>query len=166
VRNQNEENNFAYIDAANLYNGIKQLGWKLDYARFRIWLQDKYGISQAYLFIGLIPKYSNLYKHLQEAGFILVFKETIYDSNGKPKGNCDADLVVQAMQDIYENDLSKAVIVSSDGDYASLVRVLKEKDKLGVILSPHTSKLCSILLKRTGASIAYLNDQKALLSVR
>jgi len=158
-----DKNNFAYIDAANLHNGIKQLGWKLDYFRFRIWLKDKYNISRAYIFIGLIPKYSSLYKHLQEAGFTLVFKETVYDGNGKPKGNCDADLVVQVMQDLYENNLNKAIIVSSDGDYASLVNVLKEKKKLEVILSPHTSNLCSILLKRTGASISYINDQRSIL---
>ena len=55
------------------------------------------------------------------------------------------------------------VIVSSDGDYASLVKFLKEQGKLKVILSPHTKDLCSILLKRTGAPIAYLDDQKHIL---
>ena len=36
------ENNFAYIDGANLYRGIESLGWKLDYRRFRVWLFEKY----------------------------------------------------------------------------------------------------------------------------
>lgn len=36
-----KENNFAYIDGANLYKGIQELGWKLNYRRFRIWLQEK-----------------------------------------------------------------------------------------------------------------------------
>lgn len=161
-----KENNIAYIDGANLYNGIKQLGWELDYARFFVWLKDKYHISRAYLFIGLVSKYANLYKHLQEAGFTLVFKETIYDGDGKPKGNCDADLVVQAMQDLYENNLTRAVLVSSDGDFASLVKVLKKKNKLEVILSPYPKELCSVLLKRTEVSIAYLDDQKSILKTR
>lgn len=92
-------NNVAYIDGANLHKGAEQLGWKFDYKKFRIWLLEKYGVSQAYLFLGLVPKYKNLYTRLQEIGFTLVFKEVTYDGNGKVKGNCDADIVVRAMRD-------------------------------------------------------------------
>lgn len=161
-----KQNNFAYVDGANLHRGVDGFGWKLDYTRFRIWLSDKYGVNRAYIFIGLIPKYKDLYKYLQEAGFTLVFKEVIYDSNGKPKGNCDADLVLQATRDTYEDKFNAAVIVSSDGDYASLVKFLAERSKLRTILSPHTEDLCSILLKRTNVPIAYLNDQKSILQVK
>src|SRR3989344_5907369 len=115
-----KENNFAYIDGANLYRGIASFGWKLDYARFMVWLSEKYGVKNAYIFIGLIPKNKDLYTYLQECGFTLIFKEVIYDGDGKAKGNCDADLVLQAARDACENKFSKAVIVSSDGDYVSL----------------------------------------------
>lgn len=121
-----ESNNFAYIDGANLHRGIESLGWKLDYSRFRVWLSEKYWVKSAYLFIGLIPKYKELYKYLQESGFTPIFKEVVYDGNGKPKGNCDADLVLQAARDAYENKFDKAIIISSDGDYASLIKFLKE----------------------------------------
>ena len=139
---KNNLNNFAYIDGANLHNGIIGFGWKLDYARFRVWLTEKYKIKNAYIFIGLIPRYKELYKYLQESGFTLVFKEVVYDGDGKPKGNCDADLVLQAARDAYENKFEKAIIISSDGDYASLVKFLKERGKLKTILSPHTKDLC------------------------
>lgn len=157
------ENNIAYIDGANLYRGIAGFGWTLDYARFRVWLSEKYGVKNAYIFIGLIPKYKELYKHLQECSFTLIFKEVIYDGDGKPKGNCDADLVLQAARDAYENKFNKAIIVSSDGDYAGLVKFLIEKDKFLIIVSPATAEKCSILLKRTGAKITYLNDRKSIL---
>ena len=163
---KNKSNNFAYIDGANLHKGIESLGWNMDYQRFRIWLSEKYGVKSAYLFIGLIPKYKELYKYLQESGFILIFKEVVYDGDGKAKGNCDADLVLRAVCDTYENKFDKTIIVSSDGDYASLVKFLKERGKLKTILSPHQKDLCSILLKRTDASIAYLNDQKSILQIR
>jgi len=163
---KNKSNNFAYIDGANLYRGVEGLGWKLDYRRLRVWLSEKYGIKNAYIFIGLIPKYKELYKYLQECGFTLIFKEVVYDGDGKPKGNCDADLVLQATRDAYENKFDKAIIVSSDGDYASLIKFLKERGKLKAILSPHTQNLCSILLKRTGVPIAYLNDQKRILQIQ
>ena len=146
--------------------GIESLDWKLDYRRFRIWLTEKYCVRSAYLFIGLIPKYKELYTYLQESGFTLVFKEVVYDGEGKTKGNCDADLVLQAARDIYENKFAAAILVSSDGDYASLVRFLKERKKLAVVLSPHAQNLCSILIKKTGAPIAYLDDQKRILRVQ
>ena len=100
-------NNFAYIDGANLDKGLKDLGWRLDYQRFRVWLKDKYSVSRAYIFIGLIPKYKDLYTYLQKSGFTLIFKEVVYDSNGKTKGNCDADLVLQATRDVYNQSLEK-----------------------------------------------------------
>jgi hypothetical protein len=30
-----DENNFAFIDGANLHCGMDTLGWKLDYRKFR-----------------------------------------------------------------------------------------------------------------------------------
>ncbi len=157
--------NYAYIDGANLHQGIISSKWRLDYKRFRVWLSDKYGVQKAYLFIGLITKYSDVYKYLQECGYTLVFKQVVYDNEGKPKGNCDADLVLQATCDAYENKGDKAVIVSSDGDYASLVKFLLQKQRLLVILSPRGKDKCSILLKRTEARIAYINDQRSLLEL-
>lgn len=153
----------AYIDAANLHKGVAELGWELDYRRLRRWLSDKYGVGAAYLFIGRIPKYSGLYTALQEAGFILVFKEVIYDGYGKAKGNCDADLIVRAMRDSYEGTTSKTLLVTSDGDYTPLVKFLQERNQIEAILSPASVAKCSVLLKRTGAPIAYLGDQRSLL---
>lgn len=156
----------AYIDGANLYNGIKALRWNFDYARFRVWLREKYSVEQAYLFIGLVPKYRDLYTRLQEQGYTLVFREIIYDSAGKPKGNCDADLVVAAMKDAFESKFDEAILVSSDGDYTPLVVFLLERGAMGRIISPYRTEKCSVLLKRTGAKIAYITDQESTLSQR
>ncbi len=156
--------NIAYIDAANLDKALRlTLLWKLDYKKFRVWLNDKYKVEKAYIFIGLIPKYKDLYTYLQECGFTLIFKDVLFDKSGKAKGNCDSDLLMQASADLYEGDLNKAIIVASDGDYAPLIKVLVVKNKLKTILSPAPAKQCSVLLKRTGAPIAYINDQKSLL---
>jgi uncharacterized LabA/DUF88 family protein len=156
----------AYIDAANLDKALRlTLLWELDYKKFRVWLSDKYKVERAYIFIGLIPKYKDLYTYLQECGFTLVFKDVLFDKRGKAKGNCDSDLLMQASADLYEGDLNKAVIVASDGDYAPLIKVLIVKNRLETILSPAPVKNCSILLKRTGAPIAYINDQKSLLEL-
>lgn len=156
-------NNVAYIDGANLHKGVVGSGWSLDYARFRVWLSEKYHVRTAYLFLGLIPKYKDLYTHLQEAGFTLVFKEVVYNSEGKPKGNCDADLVLCATRGVYERKFDAALLVSSDGDYASLVSFLIEVGKFHTVISPSNRPNCSVLLRKTGAKISYLYDQRAIL---
>ncbi len=154
----------AYIDGANLHKGIQSLGWHLDYARFRAWLTHRFGVGQAYLFIGMIPRHKDLYTYLAECGFVLVYKEVVYDGEGKAKGNCDADLIVRVMEDAYGSALREAIIVTSDGDYAPLVMFLKRRNQLRALVSPSPTQRCSVLLKRTGARIAYLGDKKALLS--
>lgn len=158
-----KETNIAYIDAANLHKGVGALGWKLNYSHFRVWLREKYGVKEAYLFIGFISKNKDLYTNLQEAGFVLVFKEVVYDGMGKAKGNCDADLVLRVTQDAYEKKFEKAIIVSSDGDYASLVKFLSARNQLRVVLSPAEEKRCSILLKKLNIPITYINDVKSYI---
>lgn len=66
----------AFIDGANLHKGVIELGWKLDYHRFRVWLKDKFNVANAYIFLGLIPTHKDLYADLQEMGYILVYLDT------------------------------------------------------------------------------------------
>lgn len=159
-------NSYAYIDGANLHKGVESSAWQLDYRRFRSWIRQKFGITDAYLFIGLMPKHADLYTSLQSKGYILVFKEIVYDGVGRVKGNCDADLVLQAVRDYYENHPVSVLLVSSDGDYAPLVRFWQEKKVPCTIVSPRPVAKCSILLKRTGVPIIYLEDMKHKLSLR
>lgn len=151
----------VYIDGANLHRGTKNLGWDLDYKRLRVWLRDKYRAETAYLFIGLIPKNKDLYTALQEAGYILVYKEITYDGDGKVKGNCDADLVLRMTSDFYERSFDQAILISSDGDYAGLVKFLKEKKSFRALLSP--SNNCSFLLRKLNIPIVYLDEKKGML---
>jgi uncharacterized LabA/DUF88 family protein len=159
-----KENNFAFIDSQNLNMGIKRLGWALDFARFRVYLKDKYSVETAYLFIGFVPQNQPLYSQLQKAGYVLVFKPTIPDGDNHVKGNVDADLVLQAMIDFPNYD--KAVIVTSDGDFHSLVKYLYENDKLKFVISPYI-KTCSKLLKHSAKEkIIFMDNLKAKLQKR
>lgn len=164
--NFQKANNYAYIDGANLHKGVESSAWQLDYRRFRSWIRQKFGVTDAYLFIGLMSKHADLYTSLQSKGYILVFKEIVYDGVGRAKGNCDADLVLQAARDYYENHPVSVLLVSSDGDYAPLVRFWQEKKVPCAIVSPRPTDKCSILLKRTGIPIIYLEDMKYKLSFR
>ena len=140
------ENNYAFIDSQNLNLGIQSLGWNLDFQKFRVYLQEKYGVATAYLFIGYLQENQDLYASLQKYGYILIFKPVLPDKNGNVKGNVDADLVLQAMIEYPNYD--QALIVSSDGDFYSLVKYLYERGKLKAVMSPYV-KTCSMLLKRS-----------------
>lgn len=138
--------NFAFIDSQNLHLGIQKLGWKLDYSKFRIYLREKYRVATAYLFIGYVQENQDLYASLQKAGYILIFKPVLPDKDGNVKGNVDADLVLQTMIELPNYD--RALIVSSDGDFYSLVKFLSENNKLEAVMSPYV-KTCSALLKKS-----------------
>lgn len=156
-----KENNYAFIDGNNLHRGVDSSGWVLDYRRFRIFLKEKHGVERAYIFIGLVPRFKDLYTRLQEAGFTLVFKETTQDADGKIKGNCDTDLVLEAVVGFYEKRFTKAIVVASDGDYACIVKFLKTNNVFQVLISP--SDKLSFLLRRLNVSITYLNTKRGIL---
>jgi len=161
---QKEENNFAFIDSQNLNLGIQSLGWKLDHRRFRIYLKKKYKTTTAYLFIRYIPANQDLYSSLQRDSYVLIFKPTLPDKNGEIKGNVDADLVLQSMIDY--NEYSNAIIITSDGDFYSLVEYLYKNKKLEIVLSPNKEH-CSVLLQKAAKEkIWFMNNLKKRLEYK
>lgn len=161
-----KENNFAYVDGANLHKGILELGWRLDYKRFRVFLRDKYAVSKAYIFLGFIPNNAHLYRDLQNWGYTVVFKPTVPDGRGDIKGNCDAELVLQAVSDMYEKLYDKAVIVSGDGDFTCLVNFLKERERLKIVLCPNHRKASVLLRRAVPNDIVFLERFRGKLELR
>ena len=78
------------------------------------------------------------------------------------KGNVDADLVLWAMKEFP--NYTKAILVSGDGDFRSLLDYLDEKNKLGKILAP--SQHYSALFNKFESKIVDLTTQKSQLSYR
>ncbi|MBT4277527.1 NYN domain-containing protein [Candidatus Falkowbacteria bacterium] len=155
---KNKKITYAFIDSQNLNLGVQSLGWKLDWKRFRVYLKDKYNVSMAYMFLGYIEGNNGLYRSLQAAGFILIFKPMLHYKNGKIKGNCDAELVLQAMIDF--DDYNKAVIVSGDGDFYCLVRHLLKNNKLETVFVPDRYRYSSLLKKASGGHLSFVSDHK------
>lgn len=151
-----KENNYAFIDGQNLYLAISDLGWKIDYKKFRVYLEEKYKISKAYIFMGFIPENKELYNFLQESGFIIIFKPVLMSKDKAIKGNCDAELVLQAMIDI--DNYKEALIVTGDGDFYCLVKHLDSKDKLLKVLAPSVKNCSSLLKKIAGKKISFVGD--------
>ena len=150
-------NNYAFIDSNNLNLAIREQGWKLDFKRFRIYLKDKYKITKAFLFLGYIAEYKNLYTSLQEDGFIIVFKPTLILPSGKPKGNVDAELVLHTMIEYPNYD--KALIVTGDGDFRCLAEYLVKNKKLLRLMIPDRHNYSS-LLRDFNRYVVYMNNLK------
>ena len=147
----------VYIDGNNLYRGAKKLGFDIDYKKFRGWIRQKYNTSNVYLFIGLVPDRVKFYEHLQECGYILIFKQTV-SVEGKIKGNCDAELVLKATSDFYTKAFDKCLLITGDGDFGCLVEFLSDNSVLQGVIAPDEKK-CSFLLRNKNVEITFLNDQ-------
>ncbi len=130
----------------------------MDWKKFREFLRDKYNVEKAFMFIGYMPDYEKLYDQLHSQGYLVVLKPTLEmfnephtaqiegdkskdetkdkgEEKRAVKGNIDADLVLHVMKEI--NNYSKAVIVSGDGDFYTLIEHLDQKGKLLHLLTPN-----------------------------
>jgi uncharacterized LabA/DUF88 family protein len=162
---QETQNNYAFIDSQNLNLAIRELGWRLDFARFRVYLRDKFQVEKAYIFIGFMPSNQELYSFLQDSGYVCVFRPTLTYKDGKTKGNCDAELILQAMIDFNEYD--QAVIVTGDGDFYCLVKHLIKFDKLKALIVPNRYKYSALLkLKEFRPFTRDMNDLRQKLGYK
>lgn len=149
--------NWAFIDLQNLHKGIKAMGWRIDWRKFRELLYEYYNVTKAVAFLGYVSKYVWLYKMLERAGFHLEFKETNRLKNGViDGGNVDADLTSYLMD--HKSEYSKAIIVADDTDYANTILSLIGQNKLEVIISSH-------LLSHTSRLVKKITPQDSLISV-
>ena len=155
TKTKEEETVYAFVDAQNVTYGISATHWKLDWGKFRLFLRNKYGVRKAFLFIGYIESNADLYKNLQEQGFILIFKNVLEIKDGDSvtyKGNVDAELVLHTMIEYPNYD--KAVVVTGDGDFFCLIEYLEENDKLKKIVTPN--RRYSSLLRKFSSYIVDL----------
>lgn len=162
------EMKIAYIDSQNVHKGIKDTGREIDWKRFFIYAKDKFKVDQLKMFIGYIDTNTEFYRMLQEIGYILIYKATnTYKNNKKVtliKWNVDSELVLEAVKDVYESNLSGWFLVSWDGDFTVLVEFRKEKNVFSKILVPNVRKASILLKKSAGKNVLNLWGLKAKLS--
>jgi uncharacterized LabA/DUF88 family protein len=152
IKRPNSKPVYAFIDSQNLNVSVQRYGWKMDWRKFRQFLGDKFGVEKAYMFIGYVPENEAMYEQLHDSGYMIptfdMTKPRADEDNKQEKederpikGNIDADLVLWAMKEMP--NYSKAIIVSGDGDFFSLVEYLEGKGRLLKLLTPggHYSNL-------------------------
>lgn len=174
-RIKKKPNVYAFIDSQNLNLGTQKVGFKMDWRRFRKYLADKYNVTHAFMFIGYMAENESLYEHMHELGYLIALKPTL-DITAKPadgeaksdeekpvvKGNIDADLVFYVMKELPNYD--KAIIVSGDGDFLTLIEYLAEQNKLAHIMTPNWQY--SSLLKQFDDKIIRIDQLKRELAYR
>jgi uncharacterized LabA/DUF88 family protein len=143
----NKRGNYAFIDSQNLNLGVQKAGWKMDWRKFRRYLKEQYNVTKAYMFIGHVPEFEDLYIQMHDSGYLVVLKPTL-ETNKKVseekeqgetqkavKGNIDAELVLYAMKEL--SNYQKAIIISGDGDFYCLAEYLANKNRLLHIMTPN-----------------------------
>ncbi len=122
--------------------------------KFRIYLKDKYKVTEAYYYLGHVRgdlKTQKLYTEIQKSGFMLVFKDHTGEMLAKKKGNVDTDIVFEIMKNVADNtEFEKILLVSGDGDYSKMVEYLISKNRFIKILFPN-KKFASSLYKKLGS---------------
>lgn len=154
-----------YIDGANLYKGMKSKTDELDYAKFYRYLTDKYHPQVVYIFVGHIALHQALYDFLKRCGYTLIFKETYQNKEGEIKGNIDAELVLQSLEDFYEINYQQGVLVSGDGDFACLIDFWKRKNIKPKVFAP-AKAYCSYFLRKQKISLTYLDNPSIFAKIK
>jgi len=167
---ENKENNLAFIDGQNLYMGTNSdiHPWKVDLVKFRLYLSKKYQVDKAYYFLGYVNEVNDdLYEGIQNAGFILKFRQHNTAMLGKKKGNVDSDIIFSIMKKLYKKDgFDKIILVSGDGDYKMLVDFLIEENRFKKILFPNKKFASSLYKKITRVFFDYLENIKHKIELK
>ena len=168
ISKNNNPRVFAFIDNQNLNLGVQSVGWKMDWRKLRQLLRDRYGVTQAYMFMGYVPEYENMYKQMYDAGYNVILRPTVgmfAEEAERPtntKGNIDVDLVLQVMTEYQKYD--KAVIISGDGDFYSLLEFLVKNQKLLHLMTPNGRY--SSLLNEFKDYLVRIDELKSQLSYK
>ncbi|MCL2173832.1 NYN domain-containing protein [Candidatus Saccharibacteria bacterium] len=153
--------NQAFIDGQNLRYSTTHADkpWSVDLARLRIYLAQKYNVDRAYYFLGYqMESQQFLYRKIQEAGYILLFRQHNAKMNSIKKGNVDTDIVFTIMQKIADREkFDKIILVSGDGDYYKMVQYLIKKDKFGKLLAPNGKNMSSLYIDFSTKYYDFLN---------
>lgn len=156
--------NIAYIDNQNLYMATTRnpKPWNVDMKRLRVYLQEKYKIDKAYLFMGaLIDDSSTVqrYQFFEYCGYELMFRPHSEGVHGLKKGNVDTDIVFKMMLDLYEqNQLDEMFLISGDGDYWRTVEHLLHKGHLGKVILPSHRNASSLYKQLSNKHRVFIDD--------
>lgn len=153
--------NYAFVDNANVTVSVARQGWHIDRWKLKWRLERRWNVGKVFMLMGYHPDYEPMYEYFRSLGYDLVFKPMNIWENIELKGNIDTDLVLRVMKEWTKYD--KAILLTWDGDFMSLVTHLKAKKKLGQIIVPHSGRYSHFLDQAAGEYITSLTGKKRWL---
>lgn len=139
-----------YIDGANFYGGLRTINEKYTDTKFDFerYLKDIVGSQRKLISVyyynaslkqqinpKIFQKQQRFFERLRKIehfNLILCKRQKRQDKDGKHyytiKGD-DIHLAIDMLKDAYENKFDTAVLISGDGDFAPLIRSVKQKGK-------------------------------------
>lgn len=132
----------VFLDGANFFFMQKDLNWFADPKKILQYLERDGVIVDAFYYIGKdVPpdaKQDAFLKALPTMGYSLVTKQikSIFDSKTgkvKKKANLDIEIVMDIFNTIEHYD--RAVLISGDGDFERVLRLLKAKGKQFMVIA-------------------------------
>ena len=129
-----------FVDAANIIHCYKDTGWKVDFKKLKRYFESKCTLAGIYYYSAFFEEsvsQQSFFEMLSRKGFVLRLKKIkkIVTHSGEVilKGNCDTDIVVDAVSIIGKYDT--AILMSGDSDFVSLVNLLRGHKKRVIIIS-------------------------------
>lgn len=130
----------VFIDAANIIHCYEDTKWKIDLKKLKNYFATRCTLVGIYYYSAYFEEsdsQKSLFEMLSRKGFVLRVKKirkiTNDDGTITLKGNCDTDMVVDAVARMSEYDT--AVLMSGDSDFIPLVNLLRGNGKKVVIIS-------------------------------
>lgn len=130
----------VFIDAANVIYCQKDLGWKVDFKKIKKYFEEVGDLQSIYFYSAFLEEsagQASFFEMLSRKGFIMRLKKLKkiknHDGTYTLKGNCDTDVVVDAVASLELYDT--AILLSGDGDFVSLANLLRGKGKRFVAVS-------------------------------
>jgi uncharacterized LabA/DUF88 family protein len=147
----------VYIDAANLIMGARMFDVPYDIAFLLEYFTFKYSATSCVYFTGRIPALAEDYKKITDLGVEIIFKE-LYSENAKTKANCDVEIAHRITRDIERGEVDAVVLVSGDGDFASLLDYAATKLSTIRLFAIHRKSTSRLLRSRDYLKLIYLTS--------
>lgn len=157
------EMKIAYIDAQNIHKWVLLLGRTIDWLKLKEYLEKKYDIDEVQIFFWYIAQYQKFYDMLKRNWYVLIFKEVSRNAQWEVKGNVDIDIAIKAMNDIIDNKLSEAYLLTSDVDFNSLIYEFRRRWIWKGLFVSTMNRTSKYLRKASWSVIHPLSDLKHLI---
>src|SRR3990167_6135612 len=163
----NQNQTYAFIDAANLIYGTKYENWKIDFAKLIKYLRERYQVDKAYYYAGIEisnEQQKKFFEKLRQFGYHLRLKPvklyTRDDGSVTKKANCDVGMTFDMMR--FFDQYQKAIILTGDGDFAPIVEYLVDKKQLIRVIA-NGSRTAKELKQIAGQGFIDLRNLKDIL---